>query len=96
MYTTYRSLANSLLPISIQPIYIDYMNARWAHSEDSKCRDGYAMTWIERFVRGDEWIQSDYEGRRILQRLSPMYPRNLDKVYNRDTAEATWKSLQED
>ena len=50
-------------------LFIDYMNKRWADSEEEKCLTGYAMEWAERFKDNVEWGCSDSQGQMVLKEL---------------------------
>ena len=42
----------------------------------------FPAEWIRRFSLGMEWQNSDYAGRRVLQKLAPtIYPTDLDEYY---------------
>jgi hypothetical protein len=44
--------------------------------------EGSYESWLDRFKKGTEWSFSDYTGRRVLQELSVIYPKDLDGYHN--------------
>ncbi len=52
--------------------YVKYMNERWADSEDSKTKTGYAGEWAERFKNNSEYDRSDSIGRAVLDRIDKL------------------------
>lgn len=70
MAETYRQVGKEHgLTGKILDTFVEYMNGRWEDSENSKVASGYAGEWAERFKRGDEYLRSDLEGRKLLDRI---------------------------
>ena len=42
----------------------------------------FSAEWIRRFSKGNEWSNSDYAGRRTLQRICDVYPTDLDACFH--------------
>lgn len=67
---TYTELATRhLLKEPIRSRFILYMTIRWPDTEEQKCKDGYALEWVERFSTGHEYEASDTFGRSVLDKL---------------------------
>ncbi len=50
-------------------LFVNYMRRRWGCSEDQHVQTGYSHIWADRFVRGDEYMLSDADGRALLVTL---------------------------
>jgi hypothetical protein len=52
-------------------LYVAYMRARWGGEigETTQCKSGYALEWAERFKNGEEYLRSDCDGQRLLDKL---------------------------
>ena len=69
--TTYEQVADHMgLTDPIRWRFLVYMSNRWPDTEAQKSADGYAGEWAYRFLHGDEYVDSDLEGQRILQRIA--------------------------
>ena len=61
--------------------YVEYMKTRWGDTERSKCLDGYAFEWAERFNDGVDYDASDTGGKKILLAIDKRWIDNIYKSY---------------